>query len=136
MNQAFFKRVWITEEGVVGWEFDEPFATLMRRHGASEPHLIVEYSPTVQTEADDSLEAALDRKIRRKTPGQWTRAYFRSGLKAINMAERVGFEPTVPFPAQLFSRQSPSSTRSPLLKLANFVAERVGFEPTRGVSSP
>ncbi len=28
MNQAFFKRVLVTEEGVVGWEYNEPFATL------------------------------------------------------------------------------------------------------------
>ena len=30
MNQAFFKRVLVTEQGVVGWEYNEPFATLMQ----------------------------------------------------------------------------------------------------------
>ena len=33
MNQAFFKRVWVTEKGLVGWGYNEPFQTLMIRHG-------------------------------------------------------------------------------------------------------
>jgi hypothetical protein len=33
MNQAFFKRVWVTEDGVVGYEFSEPVASLMKAHG-------------------------------------------------------------------------------------------------------
>ena len=34
INQAFFARVLVTEEGVVGWEYNEPFALLMSAHGA------------------------------------------------------------------------------------------------------
>ena len=34
--------------------------------------------------------------------------------KSFVLAERVGFEPTVPLPARLFSRQVPSTTRAPL----------------------
>lgn len=34
MNQALFSRVLVTEEGVVAWEYNEPFATLMEFLGA------------------------------------------------------------------------------------------------------
>jgi hypothetical protein len=34
MNQAFFNKVWVTEDGVVGWDYNQPFATLMEAHGA------------------------------------------------------------------------------------------------------
>ena len=40
-----------------------------------------------------------------------TRPYSRD----FNMAERVGFEPTVPLPAHLFSRQASSTTPASLL---------------------
>lgn len=39
MNQAFFTKVWVTEDGVVGWEYNQPFASLMRKHQAREPIL-------------------------------------------------------------------------------------------------
>ena len=102
MNQAFFKRIWVTEDGIVGWEYNEPFATLMRRHEASEPHLVVEYMRSPQSEAEDRMESALNREITRRSPGQWARAYLDQSLKQNNLAERVGFEPTVACTTQHF----------------------------------
>ena len=32
MNQAFFSRILVTEDGVVGWEYQQPFDVLMRIH--------------------------------------------------------------------------------------------------------
>lgn len=32
MTQAFFSKFWIAEERVTGWEYAEPFDTLLRRH--------------------------------------------------------------------------------------------------------
>jgi site-specific DNA recombinase len=96
MNQAFFKQVWITEEGIVAWEYNEPFATLMRQHGVPEPHLIVEYKPTPQSVADDELEAELHREITRRSSGQWASASLVLCLKQNNLAEREGFEPSDP----------------------------------------
>ncbi len=34
MNQAFFNKVWVTGDGVVGWDYNQPFAMLMEVHGA------------------------------------------------------------------------------------------------------
>jgi hypothetical protein len=96
MNQAFFEKVWVTEDGIVAWEYAEPFATLMRRHGASEPHVIVEYKSSLQSEADDGLETDLNREITRRSPGRWARAYLSPCLKQNNLAEREGFEPSDP----------------------------------------
>jgi hypothetical protein len=91
MNQAFFKRVWVTEEGVVGWEYNEPFGTLMGRHGAPGPQVVIEYHRSPQSAADDDLEAALNREITRRSPGRWARAYLCRGLKQNDLAERVGW---------------------------------------------
>jgi hypothetical protein len=94
MNQAFFKKVWVTEEGVAGWEYNEPFATLMRKHQAPEPHLIVEYEPTPQTEADDDFETMVDQVLYRRSPGRWARAYFDRGLKQNTLAGTSQRPPT------------------------------------------
>ena len=95
MNQAFFKKIWVTEDGVVGWEYNQPFAVLMGAHQAPEPILVVEYQPTARTEADDLFEAEHDRPHYRRSPGRWARASYCQGLNQNNLAERVGFEPTV-----------------------------------------
>ena len=96
MNQAFFKKVCVTEEGVTSWEYEEPFASLMRRHRAPEPHLIVEYEANPQTEADDQFEDRTDQVLYIRSPGRWARAYSVAGLKQVTLAERGGFEPPDP----------------------------------------
>ena len=53
MSQAFFKKVWVKEEGVVAWEFNEPFATLLRAHRVPEP-VVVETCES--SEVDDRFE--------------------------------------------------------------------------------
>ncbi len=37
INQALFKRILVTEDGVVEWEYAEPTAMLMSAHGAAGP---------------------------------------------------------------------------------------------------
>ena len=101
MNQAFFRAIWVTEEGVVGWEYNEPFATLLHAHGAPEPRLIAEYEPDAKTQAEDSFETD-EQSLRRRSPGRWVRAVFCQGSKANHLAEGVGFEPTEGFPSRLF----------------------------------
>ena len=55
-QRAYRKKVWVTEDGVVGWEYNEPFATLLRAHGAPEFHLIVQHEADGRTEAQDGFE--------------------------------------------------------------------------------
>jgi site-specific DNA recombinase len=114
MNQAFFHAIWVTEEGVVGWEYNEPFATLLRAHRAREPRLTVEYQPTTRTRADDAFEVSTAQTLYRRSPGRWARAVFCQGSKANNLAEGVGFEPTVGVSPQRFSRPSDSATLASL----------------------
>ncbi len=56
-------------------------------------------------------------------------------LCRLSVAEREGFEPSVPFRAHTLSRRAPSAARPSLRKLMKSdaickMAERVGFEPT------
>ena len=64
-----------------------------------------------------------------------TTKLMRQGTRRV-MAERVGFEPTVPLPGQLLSRQPDSAALAPLRKISAIVyhAEdgtrtRTGFHP-------
>jgi hypothetical protein len=36
MNQAFFTRVLVTEDGITGWEYNQPFALLMAAHAVGD----------------------------------------------------------------------------------------------------
>jgi site-specific DNA recombinase len=92
MNQAFFKRIWVTEDGVVGWEYNEPFASLMRKHQAVEP--IFTAQPVKK--ASETTSEPRRTRYERRSPAQAVRVFFRQGLKQFNLAEGVGFEPTVP----------------------------------------
>jgi hypothetical protein len=90
-NQAFFKRVWVTEEGLVGWEYNEPFATPMRAHKAPEPVVGAALELSKRSERGTARSASYARSNRRRAPG----LSFPRGLKDITSAEEVGFEPTV-----------------------------------------
>jgi DNA invertase Pin-like site-specific DNA recombinase len=46
MNQAFFTRVLVTEDGITGWEYNQPFALLMAAHAAA-PRPDVTNQPSV-----------------------------------------------------------------------------------------
>jgi site-specific DNA recombinase len=114
MNRAFFEAIWVTEEGVVGWEYNEPFATLLRAHRASEPRLLIRYTPTKQSQADDAFEAENGSgTCYRRSPGRWAGAYFSKGSKTNDLAERVGFEPTVGFPTHDFQSCRFGRSRTP-----------------------
>ena len=89
MNQAFFKRVWVTEDGVVGWEYNEPFDILMTRHGR----------PSQFPDISGYERAS----------GPSLGAFSLVGSKERHLAEEVGFEPTVALRPQRFSRPSDSS---------------------------
>lgn len=52
-----------------------------------------------------------------------------STAELIALAEDVGFEPTVPFPTQLLSREPPSTTR-PIFLVPFREMPQVGLEPT------
>ena len=109
MNEAFFKRVWVTEEGVVGWEYNQPFEALMTRHG--KPALMV--APEV---AGDTIpyDGDLRSAYQRRGPGRMTRSLPLLGSKERHLAESVGFEPTVSRNPQRFSRPSHSSALAAL----------------------
>lgn len=94
MNQAFFRKVWVTEDGVVGWEYNAPFANLMRAHGAVEPIFTVELPPDTTNQSRHRRST----RYQRRSPGQQvTRAFFRQGLKENNLAGHSGLEPFTPF---------------------------------------
>ncbi len=94
MNQAFFKRVLVTEDGVVGWEYSEPFATLMEAHGAPLAR------PAAQPDSAPKAKAPRRRGYERKRPDRWAGAlelaFFGASSKDTHLAEREGFEPSDP----------------------------------------
>jgi site-specific DNA recombinase len=102
MNQAFFKRVLVTEEGVVDWEYNQPFATLMQAHGAPTTKAIVVTDPI----AASATAGKKTRGYERRSPGQLTRAFSATfscaSLKQTHLAEGVGFEPTEGCPSHDF----------------------------------
>src|SRR5690349_18256829 len=82
----------VTEKGVVGWEYNEPFASLMRATKAGEPIFTVEnLSGTVGSSGTTQTVRKLYEP--RNPAGPLTRVFGRQGLKEFNLAERVGFEP-------------------------------------------
>ncbi len=108
INQAFFKRILLTEDRVVGYKFNEPFAVLMAAHGAKEGrglHLVEPITPDTAAAATDpgpTTSCAVrpgtksNKGYKRVSPSLLARAYSVSSLKATPLAERVGFEPTDP----------------------------------------
>jgi site-specific DNA recombinase len=105
MNQAFFNRVLVTEEGVVGWEYNEPFAALMETHAG--PHGTLP-APGTSSDKPPTTDAAPQRlwSYERRGPGlaagALSGACFVSGSKETHLAEGVGFEPTEGCPSHDF----------------------------------
>ena len=103
INQAFFKRILLTEDGVVAYEFNEPFAVLMAAHGATGGRGLhrVDSSPSDGLSGETNpgpytgrSVATRNRVYKRTSPSLLARAYSVPSLKATHLAERVGFEPT------------------------------------------
>lgn len=102
MNQAFFRRIWVTEEGVVGWDYSDPFATLMAVHGAPVECFPVGVPTVFEPPVDDRTKN--DRVYLRRSPGWWAGAVdcglvrslpLSRSSKAAHLAESEGFEPSV-----------------------------------------
>ena len=96
MNQAFFKRVFVTEDGITGHEWAEPFASLMAV-SETEPEAVAE---ATTTEPGMSLEALIHAAqpnrttYQRKRPSRWAGAFSGVGLKETVVVEAMGIEPT------------------------------------------
>ena len=121
MNQAFFQRVLVTEDGVVKWEYQEPFATLMELHGAptvSSPELTTEANTDPGETTEGSAHAhRRTRGYERKRPdrgaGALATAFLGVSSKETHLAEGVGFEPTGLAPAR-FQGEFLMAARTPL----------------------
>jgi site-specific DNA recombinase len=114
MNQAFFERVWVTEDGVVGWEYQQPFATLMAAHGQpvlSMPTTVKDNAPTTSNSSSTVVSLVT---YQRKRPSRSTGALSLACSKAEHLAESVGFEPTVTRRPQRLSRPPHSSALATL----------------------
>jgi hypothetical protein len=110
MNQAIFNKIWVTEDGVVGWEYNEPFKLLLTLHDRPAPS---PFSPAL-TSATDAAETAVGYCRTSRSPAHRVRAYFGAGSKERCLAERGGFEPPVPLRGQLISSESDSAALAPL----------------------
>lgn len=118
MNQAFFQRVWVTEKGVVGWEYNQPFQTLMTRHGKV-PKVIF------PTSLEESLARETDQRsghdgrnshtksYERRSPSHAAGAFSSVSLKQTHLAEGVGFEPTEGCPSYDFQSYRFGRSRIP-----------------------
>jgi site-specific DNA recombinase len=105
MNQAFFKRVWVTEDGVVDWEYNSPFDQLMARHG--KPSQLPAF-------LDGRASQTAEPTDYQRSSGWQSGVLSLVGSKENPLAEGVGFEPTVPLRTQRFSRPSDSATLASL----------------------
>ncbi len=136
LNQAFFKRILITENGVTQWEYNEPFATLMAAHGAAEGRGLQNQHRTAQADEDPSEFSGANepgstsyyrsppgesrtgsyrpRGQKRTNPSRLARVYSVSCLKETHLAERGGFEPPVGCPTPPFQDGALSRTMRPL----------------------
>ncbi len=84
MNQALFKRVLVKETGVVAWEYNEPFATLMKAHGA------IQAEPVKKKQGQHQRRSAT---YQRRGSNVTELMFSGLGSKAEHVAEGAGFEP-------------------------------------------
>ena len=109
MNQAFFARVLMTEVGVVGWEYNQPFALLM---GLREVAKEVAADNRRRWDTPRTNGRSI-RGYQRRSPSLLARAFAVPGLKASNLAEGVGFEPTEGCPSHAFQACRFGRSRTP-----------------------
>ncbi len=107
MNQAFFKYIQVTEDGIIGWEYTQPFALLMAAHGTGGP-IIDGTSHTTLTHALNTATRTRGR-CKSKDPSWLARVFPHVSSKQTLLAEGGGFEPPGPLRARLLSRQLQSS---------------------------
>ena len=112
INQAFFSKILVTEEGVVGWEYNQPFALLMAAHGAPDTtHVLKPASPTSGSKA---RTVGLNRRpYQRKRPSLLARAFCVPSLKDNTWRKGWDLNPRRCRTPQRFSRPAHSSALAP-----------------------
>ena len=107
MNQALLKAIWVTEDGVVSWQYTEPHAMLMAVHGAASPFIDgVSTAFTADIEAEERARVC---RRKEKGPNLLARAFPELCSKQQLLAEGEGFEPSVTRRLQRLSRPPHSS---------------------------
>lgn len=107
MNQALFEGIWVTEDGVVSWQYTEPHAMIMAVHGAASP--FIKGVSTAFTSEIEAVQRSRACGHKEKDPNLLARAFPELCSKQQLLAERGGFEPPEPVKAQRFSRPTQSS---------------------------
>jgi len=98
MNQAFFKKLFITERGIIRWELNEPFASLLdeRTHGfllaLNAAQTAAEAEAAVQ-QANGKARLGVERPYERRRPSWWAGTSWVKGSKQEVLVEVPGFEP-------------------------------------------
>ena len=108
MNQAFFDRILVTEDGVVEWSYNQPFAMLMSAHGVAGP-VKDDVSVTDMISAESVARNRARNYCKRRDPNWLVRVFPQACSKEQLLAERGGFEPPVTVKPQRFSRPTQSS---------------------------
>jgi site-specific DNA recombinase len=118
MNQAFFRRLLVTEQGVVGWELAEPFESLL----ADElPQLLLTGNKNTPTSRAADLGERM--KYQRQHP-RLRHTGLVAGVKQGFLVETMGLEPTT---SCLQSRCSSQLSYVPVVN--------PGYRPSGGLSS-
>jgi site-specific DNA recombinase len=109
MNQAFFDWILVTEDGVVEWAYNQPFAMLMSAHGVAGPVIdnVSVIDLTAAAEAEQRNRAR--NYCKRKDPNWLVRVFPEAVSKEQLLAEGEGFEPSVTRRLQRLSRPPHSS---------------------------
>jgi len=83
MNQAFFNRILITEDGITKWEYNAPFAVLMAAHGISQPIVndVSEATISHHVEAVQNSRRAYRTTHNRKDPNLLARVFSEASSK-------------------------------------------------------
>jgi hypothetical protein len=110
MNQAIFNKIWVIEDGVVGWEYNEPFKLLLTLHDRPAP------SPFSQVLASstDPGQTAMGYCRTSRSPADRIRAYFGAGWKERCWRRGGDLNPRSLLRGQLISSESDSAALAPL----------------------
>ena len=95
MNQALFARIEVTEDGVIEWEYTQPFALLMAAHGVSGPIVDGVSSASRHDVIDGARRNRAKAPCKKKDPSWLARVFPTLCSKEARLAEGKGFEPLV-----------------------------------------
>lgn len=94
-HQALFARIEVTEDGVIEWEYTQPFALLMAAHGMSGPIVDGVSSASRHDVIDGARRNRAKAPCKKKDPSWLARAFPTLCSKEARLAEGKGFEPLV-----------------------------------------